>query len=108
MREGRWPDHIASVAANHSAENDGEEFGLERITNDDGRTTLPHPTAIQREKVGRRTGKSIMANCLSAGSIFQEEAVIIIKLPHFVANYVKCLFASLTEAMEKKLMPDGA
>jgi hypothetical protein len=63
MREGRRPDHIASVAANHSAEIDEEEFGLERITNDDGRTMLPNPTALQREKEDRRTGKSITANC---------------------------------------------
>jgi hypothetical protein len=59
----RRPDRAAFVAANNSAENDGENFGLERIMNDDGRTTLPNPTVLQREKEGRRKGKAITANC---------------------------------------------
>jgi endogenous inhibitor of DNA gyrase (YacG/DUF329 family) len=108
MQEGRRPDHIASVAANHSAENDGEEFGLERIMNDDCRTTLPNPAALQREKEGRRTGKSITVNCFICRKYIPRRGGHNYKTTSFCCKLCKRPLSLTDRSNGKRDVPDRA
>jgi hypothetical protein len=56
-------DHIAVAVAIHQQQSGGSQMQIQRITDSEGNTEQPMPSAYQKDKEGQTRGSKYSANC---------------------------------------------